>query len=162
VKPLRNQGLFSCRENGFIPHYYVSKRKGIGMRYSKFQIETMAAVLYGMAAFVPLLMSLLSTSPYAAYLLCFTIPMFFIGFLLFVVMDWGLKKFWNERSVLGLVPVVIVLWIPFIPALFTHFHDWFLSVALSGMLLIWSIFVVGLQLKLRPTQKRKEKSKNDL
>jgi hypothetical protein len=97
----------------------------------------------------------------------FLLPAFFICLFVFATLDWGLKKLLLERSLLGLLPmtqICLLLSAPVIAASYYQtelsFDNWIVVYTALGVGLLWSIFVVGLQLWLRPTQKSGKKRKN--
>ena len=49
----------------------------------------------------------------------FGVPAFLVGFFLFILLDWGLKKLWKERALLGLFAIGFALTVPFISATFS-------------------------------------------
>jgi uncharacterized membrane protein len=93
-------------------------------------------------------------------ILFFGLPAFFIGFILFVMMDWGLKRILYKSSALGLFVIAIPLSVPFVWAYFQGAgrHELSMPIAISAALLIGSLFVVGLQYY----QEKEEKPKNSL
>ena len=91
----------------------------------------------------------------------FSIPAFPIGFVLFLMMDWGLKYLWYERSAAGLLPIGFALLVPFVWEFIflVNEHQILTPIASAAVSLVWSIFVVVFQLALEKSMKLNEKTK---
>jgi hypothetical protein len=97
-------------------------------------------------------------------MIVFTIPAFPLGFVLFVMMDWGLKRVWYKRSAFGLLPILFALVVPFVWEFFflAAEHQILIPIASAAVSLVWSIFVVAFQLGLENSMKLSEKTKRGL
>jgi hypothetical protein len=136
---------------------------------SKSQTKLIAVLLYILGAvIIPHSIILFDTGWLDWYLLTFFLffaPAFLIGAAVFMALDWGLKKLW-AGSVHGLIPIVLFLAAPLVVAIATQttvlFSEWILIYGYAGVVLLWTVLVVALQLWLSPIQKSGKQLKRKL
>jgi glucose dehydrogenase len=78
----------------------------------------------------------------------FGVPAFFLGLILFTMLDWGLKTLWKKHSRFGIIPITIALSIPFIWEYFQapESNDILISSISAIVLLACSVYLVRLQI----------------
>lgn len=78
----------------------------------------------------------------------FGVPAFFLGLILFAMLDWGLKTLWKKHSRSGVIPITIALSIPFIWEYFQapESNDILVAGISAIALLACSVYLVRLQI----------------
>lgn len=137
---------------------------GRGVLAAVLYVVITAVFVFSVGAYFQSQVDQLRGNPSAAGMVIFVfgVSAFFLGPILFAMLDWGLKILWKKRSLWGIIPIAIALSIPFI---WEYYHvprhnDFFLPTISAIGLLLGSILVVSLQLWLEALMNKQEKAKH--